>query len=91
MTDFPDFFSEGYKLKWDKDVFHYLDSLAKVDKSEQNRALAHRVIRGLIKIYPIKDKNDLEGRINSIISELQISILFRFSERRTIETPSLPA
>ena len=70
MTDFPDFFSEGYKLKWDKDVFHYLDSLAKVDKSEQNRALAHRVIRGLIKIYPIKDKNDLEGRINSIISEL---------------------
>ena len=70
MTDFPDFFSGGYKLKWDKDVFHYLDNLAKLDKSEQNRALAHRAIRGLIKIYPIKDKKDLEVRINSIISEL---------------------
>ena len=71
MTDYPDFFSKGYKRKWDKDVFHYLDNLARRDQGEQNRAMAHRVIRALIEIYNIPDKVGLEGQIKAIISELK--------------------
>ena len=71
MIDYQDFFSGGYKLKWDKDVFHYLDNLAKIDKREQSRAVAHRVVRALIEIYSIKDKENLKGCINKIIPELK--------------------
>ena len=86
MTDFPNFFSEGYKLKWDKDVFHYLDNLAKLDKSEQNRAIAHRVVRALINIYSIKDKDDLDACLNLIIFELESCY---DGEKNTLEVQKL--
>ena len=70
MVDFPDFFEDGYKRKWDKDVFHYLDNLAKNNLNEQTRGMAHRVIRALIEIYKIKNKNDLRNKLESIIQEL---------------------
>ena len=28
MVHYPDFFDTGYKFKWDKDVYHYLDNVA---------------------------------------------------------------
>ena len=71
MTNYPDFFTNGYKLKWDKDVFHFLDHLATKDQKEQKRAMGHRIVRALIEIFLIPNKVSLSGQIKSIISELK--------------------
>lgn len=70
MVDYPDFFSEGFTRKWDKDVYHYLDNIARNNPDEQKRGMAHRIVRCLVTIYSIHDKADLEDRIKSVIDEL---------------------
>ena len=40
MIHYPDFFSNGYKFKWDKDVYHYLDRIADSDVNGQKEACA---------------------------------------------------
>ena len=37
MSEYSDFFDKGYKKKWDKDVFPYLDAIANNDVLEQKR------------------------------------------------------
>ncbi len=71
MVRYSDFFDRGYKTKWDKDVFHYLDSIANDNLYEQNRGLSHRVIRILVDIFQLKSKNELIGTIETITSELK--------------------
>ena len=71
MVRYSDFFDRGYKTKWDKDVFHYLDSIANDNLYEQNRGLSHRVIRILVDIFQLKSKNELTGTIETITSELK--------------------
>ena len=70
MVDYPDFFYNGYKLKWDKDVYHYLDRVAAKNKKGQARGLSHRLVRILVEIYSIKTKSDLEQKIQKIITYL---------------------
>ena len=70
MTDYPDFFSDGYKYKWDKDVFHYLDKIANNDTLGQSRGLSHRVVRTLVEIYGVNDKDHLLNQLSSILKEL---------------------
>ena len=70
MTDYSDFFDIGYKKKWDKDVFHYLDAIANNDLNEQKRGMAHRIVRTLIKVYNISNKKDLNNSINAVLNEL---------------------
>lgn len=70
MTEYSNFFLEGYKLKWDKDVFHYLDNLAKNYPRELKRAMAHRIVRALIEIYDINNNVDLKYSMETIITEL---------------------
>ena len=60
MSEYSDFFEKGYKKKWDKDVFHYLDAIANNDIIEQKRGMSHRVVRALIEIYNIKNKESLK-------------------------------
>ena len=71
MVRYSDFFDRGYKTKWDKDVFHYLDSIANDNLYEQNRGLSHRVIRILVDIFQLKSKNELIRTIETITSELK--------------------
>ena len=71
MVRYSDFFDRGYKTKWDKDVFHYLDSIANDNLYEQNRGLSHRVIRILVDIFQLKSKNELIGTIETITSKLK--------------------
>ena len=71
MVLYPDFFSEGYKFKWDKDVYHYLDRIADNDVNGQQRGLCHRIIRSFVEIFNIKNKSELLDRIQSIIDELE--------------------
>ena len=70
MINYPDFFSEGYKYKWDKDVYHYLDRIANNDKNGQARGLSHRVVRSIVEVYDVKSITELSDRLNKIINEL---------------------
>ncbi len=70
MTDYPDFFDKGYKHKWDKDVYHYLNKIASKNIPGQKRGLCHRVVRALADIYKIDSKVELADKIRSIIQYL---------------------
>ena len=39
MIEYSNFFEEGFNLKCDKDVYHYLDALAQNNIEEQNMIL----------------------------------------------------
>lgn len=73
MVHYEDFFDVGYKLKTDKDVYHYLTKVAAEDELGKKRGLCHRVIRALVTIYKIKNKQQLRETINDVISILRNS------------------
>ncbi len=73
MINFPDFFEEGYKLKWDKDIYHYLDSVAANDAAEKRRGVCHRVVRAIVEIWEIKDKAHLISSIIEVLDNLRNS------------------
>jgi glucosamine-6-phosphate deaminase len=73
MVNYEDFFSVGYTLKTDKDVYHFLANVASENAFERQRGLCHRVIRALVIIYEIKNKNQLRETINEVISVLRNS------------------
>jgi glucosamine-6-phosphate deaminase len=70
MIKFPDFFDEGYQYKWDKDIYHYLDSVAANDKAEQRRGVCHRVIRSVVQIWEVKNEDQLISIIIEILDNL---------------------
>ena len=59
MVDYPDFFESGYKYKWDKDVYHFLLNVASEDPEGRERGLCHRVVRAIVSIWNVKDKEEL--------------------------------
>ena len=71
MIDYPDFFSDGHNYKWDKDVYHFLDNIAKINKHEQRRGMAHRIVRALVEVFKVKDKGELVSQISLIVTELK--------------------
>ena len=73
MVKYHDFFESGYKFKWDKDVYHYLDKVAANDAEGQQRGLSHRIVRAIVDLYNVKDEEDLRDRINEIIAILNRS------------------
>ncbi|HEY3371067.1 MAG TPA: glucosamine-6-phosphate isomerase [Prolixibacteraceae bacterium] len=70
MIKFPDFFEEGYQYKWDKDIYHYLDSVAANDAFEQRRGVCHRVIRSVVQIWEVKNEEQLIATIIEILNNL---------------------
>jgi glucosamine-6-phosphate deaminase len=73
MINYPDFFEEGYRLKWDKDVYHYLTKVASGEPHERRRGICHRVVRAIVEIYNIKSKEDLIEITENIIFRLNNS------------------
>ena len=71
MIKFPDFFDEGYQYKWDKDIYHYLDSVAARDTDEQRRGICHRVIRSIVLIWEVKSKEQLIATIIETLESLR--------------------
>ena len=71
MIEYPNFFDEGFNLKYDKDVYHYLDALAQNSIEEQKRALAHRMVRSFIKIFNVEKTTHLFEKISLVITELK--------------------
>ena len=73
MVSYPDFFEDGYKFKWDKDVYHYLDHVASRDGEEKRRGVCHRLVRAMVEIWKIKDKEELRDTIYDCLSVLKKS------------------
>ncbi len=73
MVNYPDFFSIGYKLKSDKDVYHYLNKVAAGEPHERRRGVCHRVVRALVQIYNIKNVEQLRDVINEVLTILRKS------------------
>lgn len=73
MVNFPDFFAEGYLYKWDKDIYHYLDSIAAQNDEEKRRGVCHRVVRALVTIWDVKNIDDLLAAIEEILTVLKNS------------------
>lgn len=73
MIYFPDFFKDGYKYKWDKDIYHYLDNIAAQDDEEKRRGVCHRLIRALVSIWRIKTREELREVIYEVLSILKNS------------------
>ncbi|WP_209330191.1 PIG-L family deacetylase [Lunatimonas salinarum] len=73
MVKYDDFFDTGYKLKMDKDVYHYLTNVASENADERLRGLCHRVVRAIVFIYGVKSPMELRDQINEIITVLKNS------------------
>lgn len=73
MINFPDFFVDGYKYKWDKDVYHYLDNIAAQNDEEKRRGVCHRLVRSMVSVWKIKDKKQLDAVIDEILVSLDNS------------------
>jgi len=73
MVDYPDFFKDGYRYKWDKDVYHYLDNVAAQNTEEKRRGVCHRLIRAMVMIWHIKDRDELTDTIYEILTSLRKS------------------
>ena len=73
MLKYPDFFKQGYKYKWDKDVSHYLDKIAAKDEKGKLRGICHRVTRVMVDIYNLNSKEELIDQIKQDIELLNSS------------------
>lgn len=73
MVRYPDFFQEGFRHKWDKDVYHYLTKVASGEPHERRRGVCHRVVRAIVEIYGVKTVETLRNKIDDILSILRNS------------------
>jgi len=73
MVNYPDFFEDGFKHKWDKDVYHYLDNIAGNDSEEKLRGVCHRIVRAITQIWEVKDAEELRDVIYDILGNLKKS------------------
>lgn len=73
MLQYPDFFDEGYLMKWDKDVYHYLNNVAGRNEEGKLRGLCHRIVRSLVKIGGVRNVQSLLSTIDETISILENS------------------
>lgn len=73
MIYFPDFFEQGYRYKWDKDVYHYLDNIAAKDEEGKRRGVCHRLVRAMVGIWNLHDEAGLVAAINDTINILESS------------------
>ena len=73
MVNYPDFFKDGYRYKWDKDIYHYLDNIAAQNTDEKRRGVCHRAVRAMVSIWNIKSKDELRDVIYEVLSTLNRS------------------
>lgn len=73
MIYYDDFFDGGYMLKRYKDIYHYLNATAQKNYAGMRRGISHRVVRGLVEIWGLKDKIQMIEVINNVIRALRSS------------------
>jgi glucosamine-6-phosphate deaminase len=73
MTGNPDFYTDGYRHNWDKDVYHYLDNIAAENYLERRRAISHRMVRAIVQIWETGNTEELFNTIDEILTILRKS------------------
>lgn len=73
MVHYDNFFTEGYLLKSDKDVSHYLDNVARKNQSEMRRGFCHRLMRNAVGIWHLHDVEEAKARLQTEIEILRSS------------------
>ncbi len=73
MVEYPNFFESGYRLKWDKDVYHFLMHVASENPAGRERGLCHRVVRAIVEIWQVQSKVELRSAIDDIVAEISAS------------------
>lgn len=73
MVNYPDFFERGYRFKYDKDVYHYLDNVARKDPVEMRRGFCHRLLRDAVGLWNLKSEHELRERFEKEIVILRDS------------------
>ena len=73
MLRYPDFFEQGYKYKFDKDVSHYLNKIAANDEKGKLRGICHRITRVMVQIYKLSSEKELTSQLEKNIEYLKSS------------------
>lgn len=73
MLRYPDFFKQGYKYKFDKDVSHYLNKIAANDEKGKLRGICHRITRVMVQIYKLSSEKELISQLEKNIELLKSS------------------
>ena len=71
MVRYPDFFDQGYRFTQEKDIHHYLDSVARKDPDEMRRGFCHRILRDAVGLWKLKSVADVEIRFQKEIENLK--------------------
>ena len=70
MVNYPDFFEKGYLFKYEKDIHHYLDNVARKNPHEMRRGFCHRILRDAVEIWHLKSVGEVESRFEEEIRNL---------------------
>lgn len=70
MVNYPDFFEKGYLFKYEKDIHHYLDNVARRNPREMRRGFCHRILRDAVEIWHLKSVAEVESRFEEEIRNL---------------------
>ena len=73
MINYDDFFDEGYKHKRYKDIYSYLNSLAARSETGMERSACHRIVRSVIEVFNVKNREELSSEIEHILLTLSVS------------------
>jgi len=71
MVLYPDFFEQGYRFKYEKDIHHYLDNVARGNGDEMRRGFCHRILRDAVGLWQLKNVQELETRFQEEIANLR--------------------
>lgn len=71
MVHYPDFFEQGYRFKQEKDLYHYLDNIARKNPDEMRRGFCHRIVRDAVGLWNLKSIEDIETRFQTEIENIK--------------------
>ena len=71
MVQYPDFFDQGYRFKQEKDIYHYLDNVARKNPVEMRRGFCHRILRDAVGLWQLKSVEDIEVRFQTEIENFR--------------------
>ena len=71
MVRYPNFFDKGYRFKQEKDIYHYLDNVARKNPVEMRRGFCHRILRDAVGLWQLKSVEDIEVRFQTEIDNLR--------------------
>ena len=71
MVQYPDFFEQGYRFKYEKDIHHYLDNVARGNADEMRRGFCHRILRDAVGLWHLKSVSAVETMLRAEIENLK--------------------